>query len=810
MKTDTRKITQLILLLLLSISIGLWAFNLVFNFLPSNTDLVMIISAMLSFIGAIASAPENIQKWIGFFSPQTAETEHKTTLLRELREREGTLTPKQAHAYTENILGAATGAAFWQEIASNEKQAKLLARLSADPFWLEGLIIVFESNAQRLPRNPGALCDKLLEAQWTKQKLGKNSWVGLKAARLAFSRLADRNFPASQYPDERFDGSHFSWKAYAEVLDFLGATRNFIPPKWLFNLSIAADRAIGVDWESVSARLGKLPAWRRNIETFFLMRVWGIVDFFANAPQRLIDWLGFRRRRALALLTLAERAHLIERKEQSFSFPLSAWQVYFAAHAAAKDDFDSLIGRTGAHWRTNCWNRIRPAEDRMVIAVCGLLPNAIPLIEKLVVSDPFLAAQCITSGVDNVPEPLREQAHDDLLASILNVRTENEIISLDAAGVLRELKDDPSVVERILDALDANRVDVVRARLARMVAGYGRKAFDVLTRRLETGGYYSRRIAILALGYLGDARVTLLLRGLLEHADADLRMTALMVLATSLHDPYVTEEWEHTLRFHRGKRYEDSKLLWSYVDDAVGAEVFPLLLQVFEKAAAEPQEVRNRNAFRGGLWGDAGDWFIWVLNHRYQQDAQVEAMLLNRLQRATDPALQRLLVQGLNAVQGANSVDALLESLASPDIDVQCAAIAALARIKSPRSVYDLIGKMYARDQFVVMEAINALGELGAEAAVPRLVEKLGSADVARHEDIPNHFGYPIDFLAMQALVQIGTREALEQAYAWCQAHQADTRKFNWGHQGESVAERCAEHAERIRSRLLYKFDLNV
>lgn len=50
----------------------------------------------------------------------------------------------------------------------------------------------------------------------------------------------------------------------------------------------------------------------------------------------------------------------------------------------------------------------------------------------------------------------------------------------------------------------------------------------------------------------------------------------------------------------------------------------------------------------------------------------------------------------------------------------------------------------------------------------------------------------------MQALMEIKTDDALDAATDWCRDHLTDTRKFNWGHQGETVTEVCTEYLGRI------------
>jgi HEAT repeat protein len=790
MNTDTRKRVLVVLLILLIVSLALGLANLWLNFLPAGTTLIGIITAVLSFVTLIAGTPDKIKSWLEWLTPTPETKDEKTNRLLELRALTNSLTPEQAHNYTEKILGQAQNQIFWAEISRNTRNTETMARLVTNPFLLAGLLDVFEQHTQQLPQNIGALLDALLGVLWQKNKLGRKPWVGLEDAQAGFARLARSCYPSNEYPT-----GNYSWqmigplRAYREMLNVLGAKRTARPPDWLYGIGMKYASWNSYYWEDTINWIEKQPRPLRLILTLFLSAFYSLFNFFVGLPQHVVDGLGFRKRRALALLELAERAHLLQRDEYSFSFTPPAWGVYFAALDNRNSDFETIIQRSNAGWHTDYWNRLRPEDDIGTIALCGLLPNPDKFIEKLMPIDPYLAAQCILSGVENLPENLRAEAYKQLINRMKDVQDAGEIRSLESARFLRELRDDPSAVEEIIETIENNYVEFVNAELARLMAGYGVNVFELLVKHLETARH-SKRFILLALGFLGDSRAIPVLKSMLSGQDGLIRMTALMVLVTCFHDPDASQNWESHLLFR--ENYEDGKTLWHVADDCLGAAVIPLLFQVFQHSASLPEDPligRER-------WGDADERFLSMLERNYQKNSQVDEALLARLAQSPDVEFQHLILRALGAIQSEKAVDILLENLSSQEEDLQIAAINALGKINAPQAVAALIGKLYSQNAFVVAAAVRVLGEIRAAEAVPALLKKLKSNEVARSVEIPTDYGYPIDFLSMQALVEIKTAESLDAATDWCRAHLGDTRKLNWGHRGDTIAEECLNYLE--------------
>lgn len=723
-----------------------------------------------------------------------APLDEKVRARHELHTSSSPITLEQAQAWTKIILGNAHGL-FWDEIAKNTKNTESLAHLTADPIFLTGLIAIFEQLHSRLPQNIGALLDLLFDTLWQKDQIERSKWISAKEAKLAFAYLARYGYFSNNQLIENYTWSQYnSQYAYNELLDVLGRKNRTPSPEWFYNLSLEYISWRARVWQKTTARLEKAPRILRFLFGVPFSIVWSGLDFLASLPRRLTNFFGFRKRRALTLLALAEKFHIVQRNGEGLAFHPRAWWVYFSALNEVGRDIEDVLYHSGKHWGTNNWRRLRPEHDEVIVALCGLLPDAAVFIEKLIPLDPYLAAHCILGGADNVPDEFRIRTHDLLMDSVLNVTEGAEIHSLSAAHFLKELRNDPSVVEDILNAVDKNHIEFAGPRLAKLLAGYEKYAFNVLVKRLEVAGR-SKQLILLALGFLRDERAVLILRSMLAGQDGIIRMTALMVLTTCFNDAQATAEWERTLLFR--ENYEDGKSLWLVVDDILEADVIPLLLQVLRRGLEMPEDTRiNR-----GHWGDADQHFTAMLERRYRKEkkARAEEILLAAAKEQRNPTLlQSVILNALGAIQSEKAVEVLINSLSHPDPEVQIAAMRALSQINDTSAVHALIGQVYSKNPFVAEAAIRALGEIKSPEAIRVLKKQLDRTDAALHPEIPTFFGYPLDLLAMQALVEIKTDEALDAAAKWCRDHLADDRKFNYGHRGETVTEVCAEHLGRI------------
>ncbi|QYZ66286.1 MAG: hypothetical protein OI74_14545 [Gammaproteobacteria bacterium (ex Lamellibrachia satsuma)] len=163
------------------------------------------------------------------------------------------------------------------------------------------------------------------------------------------------------------------------------------------------------------------------------------------------------------LVEVACRASLLEHTEQGTRFYHQLMQEYFAAEACPVDvllahveaaTFDGVVGLSRGPW------------DEVIIAKAGLLPNADELVDGLVQTNPYLAAEAVASGI-LVGDAVRFRLTEKLVAVFGaalpawewppdTVETEMAIRSLGAIGAV-------DAVEPIIGALEINNTGIIAA-----------------------------------------------------------------------------------------------------------------------------------------------------------------------------------------------------------------------------------------------------------------------------------------------------------------------------------------------------------
>jgi HEAT repeat protein len=107
------------------------------------------------------------------------------------------------------------------------------------------------------------------------------------------------------------------------------------------------------------------------------------------------------------------------------------------------------------------------------------------------------------------------------------------------------------------------------------------------------------------------------------------------------------------------------------------------------------------------------------------------------------------------------------------DRDIRCEAVSALGAMQANEVVADLIKLVDSEDTALVAKTIEALGEIGSPAAIPKLIEKLYDE---RHA---YYFGYYVYSWAEMALRRFDVPEAktaISEAY-WYRQRLANLTK---------------------------------
>jgi hypothetical protein len=775
-----------VLLLIVVTTFIIWGINRYYiAFLPEGSNHILAIFLyVLGLFTALRGALDAGKYVSELLFPDPPGPSKKETLRKEMRETHIRVKSDHAEEFAKEMLGDERCPQFWEQIHSNRKNAGTLNELVSDPFSLDGLIEVFEQSNDQLPRNIGALLEKLINVQWTQEKLGKKNWVDLKQIQFAFAQLASSHYPSKEYPAQSFYREiHGEEAAYSELLDILGTKTVWGEPLGWWGKS---QLKIYSRLADASDRAQRVPSFLR----WFVLLPITILYYIISTPywisDRIEKLLKIRRNRAESVLRLAEQAHIIKRDGKAFQFTPGVWSDYFAALNNSRYPVDTIIEGAKTGWHSSYWNRLDPGKDSISTTLCGLIPNPSVYIEKLILVDPYLAAQCIVSGIDNISEEIRYATYNRLIANMLDVRSGGEERSADSAKLLRELRDDPSCIDEILETIEKNYVEDVNLELVKIIAEYGTNAVELLIKKLDAA-QTSKRYIILALGEIGDQRALPILMSLLTVNDRDLRLIVMMVVAFQFRVSTVNALWRDTLLFQYD--HDDGKTLWSHAQ-IVGPAIVPALIDLFRYGVRKFSH-KNGKPLRTPNWDDAPFRFCSLLT-QHRQNSSTKKSLLDAFIDSSNKHFKIVMINALAEIQCSEANDMFIALLTNTDAEIQMAVIQALGAIKSTDAVPVLIGKLYSDNVFIVSKAVSALGSIGSSAAVQSLIKKLESNETARYEAFPSEQGTPIDYLAMCALSQIQNETAQTAAIKWCGAHLSDQRNANWGR--ESVSRKCVDY----------------
>ena len=120
---------------------------------------------------------------------------------------------------------------------------------------------------------------------------------------------------------------------------------------------------------------------------------------------------------------------------------------------------------------------------------------------------------------------------------------------------------------------------------------------------------------------------------------------------------------------------------------------------------------------------------------------------LSALQKDGDPEVRLFSVNVLCEIGDARTLPFLFTSIKDPDMNVRAASAEALGRIGDPRSL-GMLQEALVDDPWVAMAAINAIGEIGGEQALPILY------DCLKHESSRA--------MAIDALEKAGNKESIQ------------------------------------------------
>jgi len=769
MKEENRVIA-LVLSLIAIISLVIWAFNqFITRIIPVGSDYpYTIFTGIINLIALLALAIGSIRTIINWIKPNDQKISKEERLLRKLGDEAESISKTRAEKeYTSKIL-LENNNDFWIQIESH-KNAETLSVLSKEPFILEGLIRIYKDKKGNLPQNIGTLLDALLKIQWTPKKLQTRNWIHLESIKVAFMNLVIEHVPSTKYPVVQQD--EFDFRSAKDQYQYMltrigedektGRNSRF----WWFKLG---KRLLQNQNQSIAYKILKYVILSPLIVFYILSAIPALIFLpfryiliklrIYNKFRSFTDSINIVRlikvKRAKYLLEAAQKARLIQIKDNSIIFTHKCWVDYFAAQYVVwrgKKIADLLYGN---QTEVGYWKRCDPKRDGIAINVCGIVENPYTFIQELIPVDPLLAKKCILSGIEKSPDDIAERITRHLRIIISDVRNAGEQRSYDFAKELLELQQDPSDISVILDAIrEIEPVRQVNLPLAKLIADtYGSSAVEILLRRLETAEkelFY----VILILGWIGDQRAIEPLKKLQDLGEY-LQSLNLVVLAICFKETSANNELLKSLFFLKGNEY--------------GKDTWHKLPIIGEDAVLWSMDILiTHNEIGTQKWWDAASMCLKICG-AFAGSQKIGRFLIDNLSLSENKHVEEFILDAIGNIKYSDSVDDLIKKLSSLDDRIRIRAIESLGKIKDPRAVQPLIGLLYSKNVQIIREAVIALKEIKSTGAVDALAIKVYDNDVNQEDECIKMETCPTSMVIIDALIAINTPKALAVATEWC------------------------------------------
>lgn len=781
MKEENRVIA-LVLSLIAIISLVVWAFNqFITRIIPIGSDYpYTIFTGIINLIALLALAIGSIRTIINWIKPNDQKISKEERLLRKLGDEAESISKTRAEKeYTSKIL-LENSNDFWTQIETH-KNAETLSVLSKEPFILEGLIRIYKDKQGNLSQNIGTLLDALLKIQWTPKKLRTRNWIHLESIKVAFMNLVIEHVPSTKYPVVQQDEFNFrsAKDQYQYMLTRIGEDEKTGRNSrfWWFKLG---KRLLQSQNQSISYKILKYVILSPLIVFYILSAIPALIFLpfryvliklrIYNKFRSFTDSINIARltkvKRAKYLLEAAQKARLIQIKDNSIIFTHKCWVDYFAAQYVVwhgKKVTDLLYGN---QTEVGYWKRCDPKRDGIAINVCGIVENPYTFIQELIPVDPLLAKKCILSGIEKSPDDIAEKITRHLQVIISDVRNAGEQRSYDFAKELLELQQDPSDISIILDAIrKIEPVRQVNLPLAKLIADtYGSNAVEILLRRLEIAEKELIYV-ILILGWIGDKRAVEPLKNL-QNLGEYLQALNLVVLATCFKEENAIKELLEYLFFLRG--------------DESGKDTWHKLPIVGEDAVLWSMDILINKIDTGTRkWWDAASMCLRICG-TFSGSQKIGSFLLDNLSLSKNEDVEKFILLAIGNIKYQDGVEYLLEKLTLLDDKIRLRAIESLGKIKESRAVQPLIGLLYSKNIHIVREVITALKEIKSPDSINALKQKLYDNDTIQ-EDERLRLEPCMPMMIIDTLIEINTPKALQEATNWCKKQLGNKRHGKYG-----------------------------
>lgn len=730
--------------------------------------------------------------------------------LKKIRGLPLTVNRDQVAVDVAKILGDRSDS-FWKEIDTN--QSGTLLTLAKNPFWLEGLVLVFEQNNGAFPKNDARLLTQVLLNQWTEDKLNVKKTLSLDTFQRQLGWLAYLDYPDMEFPESSRRGHipnyHRSiYSPYERLIMSIGKripsekdgfVRRFLifffkdpdiffrrldnlKEPWktisLLPFYILATLPILLNPLNLLGYLFSVLRWPfvmidRMIERYVTRvssnqksyELWEQYNKSKANMRRFLDKFNLRRvqnvRRGELILKCAQQAGILESDGKQIKFTQEFWRDYFTAFHIVKYNADSDFFRKR---RSQNWKRLYEGEN-VAVMICGLYPSPVDMVEKVLTFDPVTAANCFIT-LENIPRDTLDILKKKILDMLVNdlrdaPKDGNSMFCFDSICAIRSLTDSAYCAKVSLEKIPEIEIDQVRIRAIQVFATYGKQVFDMLASELEHADINEQKYYLIALGELKDRRAIPVLKKLFNNTSENLsKVWAVVILGIYFEDPDGIASLEKYLCFEseRGNRDRDlGRIAWSYFDFR-GEQSFEFALGVLERASNNIEGRTVVGMQLGDVWHSMDELFISRIKYlEVEQKIAVEKMLLDALSRATNnPRMTHLLIKAFGEMKSQAAIPVLIPFVHDRDDYVRELAVSSLVKIDRKRLGIELIGLLYGANLYLIRKTIDALGDLNSIDAIPALVEILDSEGVDK-DGYEGDDGFPIALSAVDALIKIGT-----------------------------------------------------
>lgn len=551
-----------------------------------------------------------------------------------------------------------------------ETERRSLIHLARNPYLLAALALIFEAGGD-LPRNTGALFHKLVMVLWERERLRQTSgWIPFDEMQVAFGNLAFNMIDEDQPIDVPLN--------YAEIklgnADLLGVGRSA-------NLII-----INGDEMRFSHQL--------------------MLEYFAAAGLSMV---GLATRLQITLPVRQRTTSRDIRPSTVFGLPTRQRNLPFRSIPSNRK-----------------WGNV-------VVALCGLVSDASSVVTQVVGIDPFLAADCLVSGIE-----VNALAHERVTSRLLEVlRYPNEKVRATAAEALIKI--------------------MVRATVAEALIKIGTTALPNLLEALHDTDPVVRNCAVYALHVISDP-------------------TTVPNLLETLHDTYVFVRVSVIIALGD---IADPATISALIDYLADTADFGASIMVADVAAEALEKIGTPEALEAvRRWHDNPlPFYLKGLSANDYNTRQGAARALGKIGTTAVPSLLVALgdsvhfvraeaARALGEIGDLSTVPNMLEALHDTSPEVRAEATKALRKIGTA-ALPNLLMTLRNSRPDVRSRVVSVLGDIGDPVAVPRLIELLvdteqGKAGYSLFEKV----GRVCDFAA-EALEKIGTPEALEAVRRW-------------------------------------------